>query len=347
VSTPYASEAFIHRLLGKALAAGASDVHLAPGQPPGARVRGDIVYFRGEKIVPDDTVAIARVIVGPGARILDELHDRVFAYEAKDLGRFRVTLFRRRGAIALVMRSIPLKVPTFAELGVPAAATAMVEQARGLIVVSGGAGEGKSSTAAAMIAHVNDSYARHVVTLEAPIEHVFEDHRGSVSQREVGDDTPTFSTGLRASLRQDPDVVYVSDLPDRKAFRAALAAAELGPLVIACVPAPDATRAIGRLFELGQGLPEIGPRIAAALQGVLAQRLLPRRDGSGVVLSSEVLVATAAVREALRAHGPAANLRALMEKEASPWGMQTFEMHEKQLAAQGLAAGSMRPPPPA
>jgi twitching motility protein PilT len=347
VSSPYASEAFVHRLLGKALAAGASDVHLKVGQPPGARVRGDLVYFRGDKITESDTLATARLLRG-GDGGLSAAHEVCFAYEAAGIGRFRVSAYRQRGAVSLVLRSVPLTVPTLAELGVPAAATALSEKERGLVVVAGGAGEGKSATVAAMIGHVNRSYAKHVITLEDPIEVLHEDQRGAVCQREIGEDVASFASGLRAAQRQDPDVIAVSELRDHDAYAAALDAVEQGHLVIAVVAAPDVTRAVSRLFALGRGIPEHDARLAGALEGVLAQRLLPKRDGSGVTLCCELLVATAAVREALRGRaddlGP--SLRELMENGASPYGMSTFEMSLKQLQAQGQASASIRPPPP-
>jgi twitching motility protein PilT len=350
VSTPYASEAFLLRLLGKALAAGASDVHLKAGQPPGARVRGDLIYFRGDKILPEDTLAAARTLLGGAEEArLDAAHEVIFAYEAAGIGRFRVTAYRQRGALALVMRALPLTIPTFAELGLPAAVTELAEKRQGLVVVAGAAGQGKSATVAAMVGHLDQSYPRHIVTLEDPIEHVHEDHRGSVSQRAVGVDTASFASGLRAALRQDPDVIVVADLRDHDAFEAALDAAESGRLVIAVVGAPDVDRAVGRLFALGRGVADLTPRLAAALEGVLAQRLLPKRDGSGVALCCEVLVATAAVREALRlaesSDDRAATLRDLMEKGATPYGMATFATSEKQLAAQGVTSASIRPPP--
>jgi twitching motility protein PilT len=350
VTTPYASEAFLLQLLGKAVAAGASDVHLKVGQPPGARVRGDLIFFRVEKIHPEDTEAAAHLLLGAADKAI--VHEIVFAYEAAGLGRFRVSAFRRRGALSLVLRSIPPAIPTVAELGLPAAATALIEQPRGLVVIAGGSGTGKSTTAAALLGHLNESYAKHVVTLEDPIEWVHEDHRASFSQRAVGADTASLVTGLRAALVQDPDVLFVADLRAPDALEAILDVAELGHLVLAVVPAADVSRAVGRLLALGRTVPDFAARFAGALQGVIAQRLLPKRDGTGLALACEVLVTTAAVREALRGgsseHGdvPAA-LHWQMEKGASPYGMQTFEMHQKQLAAQGLASGSIRPPPPA
>ncbi|APR77087.1 Twitching motility protein PilT [Minicystis rosea] len=349
MSSPYASEVFLHRLLGKALAAGASDVHLRVGQPPGARVRGDLVYFRGDKILAADTLAAARLLVGPaGEARLDAAHEVVFVYEASGVGRFRVTAYRQRGDLALVMRALPVKIPTFAELGVPAAVTALAETKQGILIVAGGTGQGKTTTLAAMVGHLNDSYPRHIVTLEEPIELWHEDHRGSVSQRSIGEDAVSFASGVRAARWLDPDVIVISDLRDHDTFAAALEAAECGHLIIAAVAAPDVTRAVGRLQALGRGVHDLAPRLAASLAGVLAQRLVVKRDGSGVALCSEVLVATAAVREALRtpegSDELATQLRELMEKGASPYGMQTFEMSHKQLVSQGVASASLRPP---
>ena len=194
MTPPPASEAIIHQLLGKALTAGATDVHLKVGQPPGARVRGDLVYFRVEKIRAEDMEAAARVLYGhdpveaAGAALVHP-REQVFAYHAEGLGRFRASLYRQRGTIAIVLRSVPLDVPTFAKLGVPAAITPMVEASRGLVVVAGGSGQGKTTTLAAMVGHLNASYPRHVITLEDPIEFLHEDQRRSVCQRAVGADT--------------------------------------------------------------------------------------------------------------------------------------------------------------
>jgi twitching motility protein PilT len=356
VTTPYASEAFIHQLLGKALAAGGTDVHLKVGQPPGARVRGDLVYFRVEKIRPEDMDAAARVLLAGAGQGVAEVaiaapREQVFAYHAEGLGRFRASLYRQRGSLALVLRSIPIAIPTFAGLGLPAAVTPMVEAARGLVVVAGGSGQGKSTTLAAMIGHLNASYPRHVITLEDPIEFVHEDQRGSVCQRAVGADTTSFAAGLRAALRQDPDVIAVSDLADPEVLDAALHAVETGHLVLAAVAAPDVARAVTRLFNLARSLPDVHAQLASALGGVIAQRLVPKRDGSGLVLVCEVLSMTAAVRDALRRPGEdlgaaLRDLRDLMGKGASPHGMQTFEAHLELLIAQGLAVkGALVPAP--
>ncbi len=356
-TTPYASEAFLHQLLGKALAAQACDVHLKVGQPPGARVRGDMVYFRVDKIRPEDTEAAVRLIIGGvstastgadprRAGRVEGAGERVLAYEAGAVGRFRVTIYRQRGSLALVLRSVPRKVPTLEELGLPPAVTALAEQGRGLVVVTGAIGQGRTTTLAAMVGHVNGAAARHLITVEDPIEFLHEDGRASVSQREVGADVASLAVGLQAALRQDPDLVAVSSLDADETRSAALDVAEAGRLVIGGLTALDVRRAVSRL--LGRAAPGDRERLAEVLQGVVAQRLVPKRDGSGLVLAVELLVVTPPVREALRraavSGGPVeAGIEQLMDKGAAH-GMQTFEAHLGRLATQGLIARSPSTP---
>lgn len=367
-TTPYASESFLHQLLGKALAARASDVHLKVGQPPGARVSGNMVYFRVDKIRPEDTEAAARAILGdrPLRDKLPTLHELGTTYSVHGLGRFRVHIYRQRGALAIVMRSIATTIPTLRDLGVPAAAQAMVEQDHGLILIAGGASSGRSSTLAAMVGHINAGFPKHVLTLEDPIEFLHEDNRASVSQREVGFDTPSFAVGLAAAMRQDPDVILASELRDVRTLELAVEAAELGRLVLASYPAPDVPCAVRKLLTSS---PDLRDRIVDTLQGIVAQRLLPRQDGAGMVLAAEVLVVTASGREVIRrlpwgapaqpaappepsragrpsSPPPApsaappldgsAVLKDLMEKGATTYGMQTLEMHIRALAASDL-----------
>jgi len=339
VTTPYASEAFLHQLLGKALAAKASDVHLKVGQPPGARVRGDMVYFRVDKIKPEDTEALAATLLaarGVSPEEVKTLQEFDTSYEAPELGRFRVNVYRQRGTLGIVMRSIPLDIPTFEELGVPIAAERMAEQERGFILVVGAAGNGKSSTLAAMIGHVNRNFPKHIVTIEDPIEFLHMDSRSSVSQREVGLDTESFSRALRAALRQDPDVILVGEIRDEATMEIALQAAETGHLVMSTLHTPDVTRTVNRLMSLSKNPGELRERLGDAIQGIIAQRLLPKKDGSGLALAAEVLVATGTARESIKRPENNPSLRDVMEKGVSPYGMQTFDMHIKQLVQQGI-----------
>lgn len=341
MDSPYAHEAFLVQILTKAVAAKASDVHLKVGQPPGARVRGSLVYFRSDPLRPEDTEHVARhVIRDPAVRDnLDRMMEHDCAYEAAGVGRFRVNVYRQKGSIAVVMRAIPLQIPTFEQLGAPAAAGPMCEKDRGLVLVVGAAGNGKSSTLASMIAHLNHTQPIHIVTIEDPIEFLHTDDKASISQREIGIDTANFADALRAALRQDPDVILVGEIRDEVTMEIALKAAETGHLVLSTIHTPDVQRTVGRMLALaprGQTQGEMRERIADTLQGIIAQRLLPGKDGTGLVLAAEVLVATGTIRESIKR--PEANppLKDLLEKGVHPYGMQTFEMHLKQLVQQGL-----------
>ena len=339
----YGNEQYINQLLAKAVAARASDVHLKVGIPPAARVRGDLVFFRTESLRPEDTANIARVVIGdPIVRAtVDTLREHDCAYTAEGVGRFRVNVYRQRGTIGIVMRAIPTTIPSIEDLGAPASCVPLSEKDRGLVLVVGAAGNGKSSTLAAMIGHLNKTQPLHIVTIEDPIEFLHDDDKSSVSQREVGIDTGTFADALRAALRQDPDVILVGEIRDEITLDIALKAAETGHLVLSTLHTPDVTRTVGRMLALApKGQPgstdELRERIGDTLQGVIAQRLLPRKDGQGLVLAAEVLVATGTVREAIKRPEGNPSLKELMEKGMHPYGMQTFEMHLKQLMQQGL-----------
>jgi twitching motility protein PilT len=232
---------------------------------------------------------------------------------------------------------IPAKIPTLEELGVAVACRELCAKTRGLVLVVGAAGNGKSTSLAAMIGELNRTRALHIITIEDPIEFLHRDDKSSISQREVGLDTPTFASALRAALRQDPDVILLGEIRDPESMEIALMAAETGHLVLSTLHTPDVYRTVHRMLSLMSGEPrDVRERIADVLQGIVAQRLLARRDGQGVVLASEVLVVTGTVREAIKR--PEANppLKDLIEKGAHPYGMQTFEMHLKHLLTQGI-----------
>jgi twitching motility protein PilT len=350
MSSPYESEEYFQQILAKAVAARGSDVHLKCGQPPGARIRGDMVYFKTDKLKPADTEAIARHVVrDPAAAAqLATLREYDSSYSLPGVGRFRVNVYRQRGTLAVVMRAIPSKIPNFEDLGAPAACTQFCEKDRGLVLVVGAAGNGKSSTLAAMIGEMNRTRALHIVTIEDPLEFIHEDVMSSVSQREVGLDTGSFAHALRAALRQDPDVILVGEIRDEETMDIALKASETGHLVLSTLHTPDVTRTVGRMLALcpNADQKELRERIGDNLQGIVAQRLLPRRDGQGQCLAAEVLVCTGTVRESIKRPDQNPTLKECMEKGVHPYGMQTFEMHLKALVAQGLldkdvAKGSM------
>jgi twitching motility protein PilT len=338
----YSNESYLVSLLGKATSAKATDVHLKVGQPPCARVNGELIYFRADPLKPSDTEHLARHLVkDPAVRDrLGTLREYDAAYEAKGMGRFRVNIYRQKGSLAIVMRVIPLVIPSFEELGTPAPCKSLAEKDRGLVLVVGAAGNGKSSTLAAMIGHLNRTQPLHIVTIEDPIEYLHTDDKSSISQREIGLDTESFADALRAALRQDPDVILVGEIRDEVTMDIALKAAETGHLVLSTLHTSDVARTFGRMLALApKGQPgsteEMRERIADSLQGVIAQRLLKKRNGEGVCLAAEVLIASGTVREAIKRPENNPPLKELMTNGTHPYGMQTFEMHIKKLLAQG------------
>jgi twitching motility protein PilT len=335
--SPFDSEVFFQQLLTKAVAAKASDIHIKVGQPPGARVAGDMVYFRVDKVTASDAEAVARhVLRNPKPDELLALRERDTSYTVVGVGRFRVNIYRQRGSLAVVLRAIPTDIPSFEQLGVAPVCKDLAEKPRGLVLVVGAAGNGKSTTLASMVAHLNHTQPLHIVTIEDPIEFLHADDKSSISQREVGIDTPSFASALRSALRQDPDVILLGEIRDEDTMEISLMAAETGHLVLSTLHTPDVFRTVNRMLSLSKGDPrENRERIADALQGVIAQRLVPKKEG-GLVLTSEVLVATGSVRESIKRPEGNPPLKDLVEKGAHPYGMQTFDMHLRQLYSQGI-----------
>jgi twitching motility protein PilT len=252
------------------------------------------------------------------------------------VGRFRVNILRQRSSFMVVMRVIPFAVPTLESLGLPAQLGRIVEAERGLVVVAGVSGAGKSSTMAALVQHINTGQQRHIVTVENPIEFLHRDLTSSVTQREVGVDTDSYASGLHAALRQDPDVVVIGELADADTIATAVKAAEGGLLVLTSIPTPDAVTTVERLVAmLPSSEREIGRvRLAEALRAVVAQQLLPRREGEGKVAAVEILEATTQVRAVLRDADRTGELKNLMGAGVD-FGMQTFEQHVSQLLDAG------------
>ena len=340
----YASEEYFQQLLVKAVSAHASDVHFKVGIAPGARVNGDMIFFRTDPLNIEDTKSIVKHLLKTIDPESKKEHD--LAYGVPGVGRFRVNIYRQRGSYGIVLRVIPLKIPTFEDLGAPAACKYLAEQERGLILCVGAAGNGKSSTLASMVSYINHTRPTHIVTIEDPIEFLHKDVKSSVSQREVGVDTDSFSDALRAALRQDPDVILVGEIRDEITMDIALKAAETGHLVFSTLHTPDVSRTVGRILALAPknqagSTDEMRIRFADCLQGVIAQRLIPRRDGNGVVLAAEVLVATGTARMSIKRPENNPSLKDIMEKGVHPYGMQTFAMDIERLVNKGVVEERM------
>ncbi len=337
-------EKALHALLEKGLRHGASDILLKVGQPPAFRVDGQLHYLQTDPLRPEQTRALAEVILRRSRYRgdLDDLQEHDTSYGAPGLGRYRVNVYRQRGTLAMALRAIPLRIPGFEELLIPPAVRVLAETPRGMVLVCGAAGNGKSTTLAAMVGHINRTRRLHVVTIEDPIEYIHKDELSSVSQREIGIDTPDFATALRAALRQDPDVILVGEVRDPETMDIALKAAETGHLVLSTLHTPDVPRTIGRVLALsGTEQGATRERFADNLRGIVAQRLLPRADGRGRVLACEILVATGTAKEAIRKPELNIPLKDVMERGVHPYGMQTFKMALRELVQKGLVTADV------
>jgi twitching motility protein PilT len=326
----------MEKIIKAAVERGASDLHMKAGDVFRARINGKLVPLTRQRLTPEQTRAIALKLLHSDedrAR-LDQMRDFDCSWGMAGVGRFRVNVLRQRSSFMVVMRVIPFTIPTFEELGLPTTLERLAAADRGLVVVAGVSGSGKTSTIAALIHQINKTQQKHVVTIENPIEYLHRDLNCSVTQREVGVDTDSYASGLRTALRQDPDVVVIGEVSDPDTLDTAIKAAETGRLVITSMPTPDATTTIERILSMSSVAErEIGRfRLAEALTGVIAQRLLPHREEDRRVALVEVLAATPAVRSVLRSPGPLTELKALMS-EGEEDGMQTFEQHLAKLIA--------------
>ncbi len=317
----------LNSCLRLAVESGASDIHLKIGQPPILRRDGELAPMEGWAVLTEADLESALHMVGAGApKRLEAFYDTGdldVAYQDTDLPRFRVNAFRQRGAISFAFRAIPRIVPSFADLNLPPGVQRLGEEHRGLILVTGATGSGKTTSLAAMIDHINRSRKQHIVTVEDPIEILHDDHLCIVNQREVGIDTEGFQQALRRALRQDPDVILIGELRDSETAQTALQAAESGHLVFSTMHTIDAAETIGRMIEFFPAAkqPQIRSIMAGVLRGVVSQRLLPRVTG-GRVAAVEVMVMNSRIADLIRENKEDEILEAIAE--GSFFQMQTF-----------------------
>ena len=320
----------LDKILRAAVERGASDLHVKAGDVIRARVDGRLVPLTRQPLGAEQTRAVALALVATEAdrARLDALTDYDASYEIAGVGRFRVNILRQRGAFSVVVRAIPAEVPTLERLGLPPVVARIAEAERGMVLVTGVTGSGKSSTLAAMIRHVNARSEKHILTLENPVEFLHADIRSSVTQREVGVDTDSFRSGLRAALRQDPDVILIGEMRDMETVDTAMKAAETGHLLLSTLHTPDAQSTILRTVAMFPPTEQrvVRLRLAESLHAVISQRLLPRASGTGRVVAAEVMLVTEAVRD-LIAEGKVSELRDFIADGRAQYGMQTFDQH--------------------
>jgi len=330
----------LNDILKIALKGGASDIHLKSGLPPMFRVDGALVPLKnGERLMPDDIEAMASSIMNPVQKArFAETREVDLAYGIPGLGRFRVNSFQQRGTVGIVFRVIPFGVKTIDQLHLPKVVERITEEHRGLILVTGTTGSGKSTTLAAMIEQINSDRTCHIMTIEDPIEFLIRDRRSIVNQREIGVDTHSFANALRAALRQDPDVILVGEMRDFETIETALTAAETGHLVMSTLHTLDATETINRIISVfpPHQQKQVRLQLAAILRAVISQRLVPRADGKGRVPALEVLVTTAFTRELIGDKDRTKEIPDAIAKGHTTYGMQTFDQSLMSLVKEGL-----------
>jgi twitching motility protein PilT len=332
----------VNDLLKIAVDARASDLHLKVGSYPMMRVRGALTPVSEEKRLDhEDIVAMVAAVLPTSHRERFRSHHEVdLAYSVAGLGRFRCNAFQQRGTVGMVFRVIPMSVATIDELSLPAVLKRIAADERGLILVTGTTGSGKSTTLAALIDEINSTRTAHVITIEDPIEYLHRDNRSFINQREVGADTNSFTHALRSALRQDPDVILLGEMRDFETIETALLAAETGHLVLSTLHTLDATETINRIIAVfpPHQQKQIRIQLASLLRAVISQRLIPKADGKGRAPAVEVLISTAFIRDCITDKEKTHLIPGAIAQGTSQYGMQTFDQSIFSLHEQGLVS---------
>jgi twitching motility protein PilT len=318
-----------------------SDLHVKVESPPIARVHGDLWALQGsEALTPEETEKALHTITDEDHLKEFEEHGEVdFSYELPGVSRFRVNAFRQRGAVSIALRAIPFQVRTIDDLGLPEVVRKLADEPRGIILLTGTTGSGKSTTLAAMIDHINSTKARHVVTMEDPIEYLHRDKLSIINQREVGSDTKSFALAMRRVLRQDPDVILIGEMRDEETVRTALSAAETGHLVMSTLHTLDATETINRIIDFFPPHLQQQGRVmlASTLRGAVSQRLVPRADRDGRVAVSEVMAVTGRIQDLILNPEETGKISEVIA-EGDFYGMQTFDQALLGYVAEGIVS---------
>src|ERR1700730_1110908 len=330
----------VNDLLKIAVEQGASDLHIKVGSYPMMRLRGALIPASEEKRLNHEDV------VGMSAAVMSNIHREKFkdaqevdlAYSVPGLGRFRVNVFQQRGTVGLVLRVIPMAIKTVDDLGLPPSLKNIAEETRGLVLVTGTTGSGKSTTLAAMIDHINKTRSAHVMTVEDPIEFLHRDMKSIINQREVAVDTRSFAQALRSALRQDPDVILVAEMRDFETIETGLLAAETGHLVFSTLHTLDATETINRIIAVfpPHQQKQIRLQLASVLKAVISQRLMPKIDGKGRAAAVEVMISTPFIRDCIVDKDKTHLINGAISAGMSQYGMQSFDQSIFGLVQNGL-----------
>lgn len=290
-------------LVQKALDRGASDIHITVGMPVVLRVNGQLEKLEGENLKPEDTKRLVYEILKENLiEVLEEMGEIDSSYSSPGMGRFRVNAYKQRGSYGMALRVIPLEIPTMDSLGLPNVLKELARLPRGLVLVTGPTGSGKSTTLATMVDQINRENDYHILTLEDPIEYLHKHNKSIVNQREIGTDSRSFDNALRAALRQDPDVILVGEMRDLETISIAITAAETGHLVLSTLHTIGAAKTIDRIIDVfpPHQQQQVKVQLSSVIQGIISQQLIPRLDGSGRIAAFEIMTATPAIRNLIR-----------------------------------------------
>ena len=319
-------DAQLEKLLREAVAQEASDIHIKVGVPPYVRIHGVLRTFGSERIQKEYLERIVAEMTDSEGRDYSLKREADFALTIPGLARFRCNLFRQRGSYEMIMRVVPYDIPSIDELGLPPILKHMSLEARGLILVTGVTGSGKSTTIASMVSNINQNLPVHIVTIEDPIEFVYRDEMASITQREVGIDTDTFHDALKYVLRQDPDVIVLGEMRDRETAQTAMTAAETGHLVMSTLHTADSVQTMDRIVDLfpAEQHQQIRHQLAVVLKGIASMRLIPRTDGKGLIPAIEIMMNTPAIKSLIE-ENKIGEIKSLISEGGAQYGMQTFD----------------------
>ena len=326
----------IEEVLRTAKVAGASDVHLTVGIPPKMRVNGDLISMEYEKMLPPDTEAVMEVVMNEKQKALFlERGEYDMSFSIRDLGRYRVNVYKQRGSVAMAFRLVGTSIPTPEELGIPDNVMDLSQKKRGLVLVTGPTGSGKSTTLAAIIDRINKTRDAHVITLEDPIEYLHQHQMSMVNQREIGIDSGSYANALRAALREDPDVILVGEMRDFETISVAITAAETGHLVLSTLHTIGAASTVDRMIDVfpPHQQQQIRIQLSNVIEAVISQQLIPTADGKGRAAAFEVMHANHAVRNLIR-EGKTHQLMSIMQTSRK-LGMITMDEAISKLYASG------------
>jgi twitching motility protein PilT len=330
----------LNEILKAASLAHASDLHMKAGLPPIFRRDNQLFPFKeGGRLSPESLVEIAHSLMTPvQAQLFEQNRELDLGYGVPGLGRFRLNIFQQRGTVGMVFRIIPMEIRSVPDLQLPKVVEELAMEPRGMVLVTGTTGSGKSTTLASMIDLVNQRKTCHVVTIEDPIEFLHRDKKSIINQREVGFDTLTFAGALKSALRQDPDVILVGEMRDFETIETALVAAETGHLVLSTLHTVDAAETIHRIISVFPPYQQkqVRLQLASILKGIISQRLLPRSDGHGRVPAVEVMIATARIRDCIEVPEKTKEIRQAISEGFTAYGMQTFDQSLMSLLKKNL-----------